>query len=44
MEPRGAAGKLSNKTDILDNIVEYRVGVRYGVSFHNVQIDNYPQG
>jgi myo-inositol-1-phosphate synthase len=42
MDPHRAAGKLSNKTDILDDIMEYQVGERYGVSSHKVQIDYYP--
>jgi hypothetical protein len=42
MDPNRAAGKLSNKTDILDDIMGYQVGERYGVSSHKVQIDYYP--
>jgi myo-inositol-1-phosphate synthase len=42
MDPHRAAGKLSNKTDILDDIMGYKVGERYGVSSHKVQIDYYP--
>lgn len=42
MNPHRAAGKLSNKTDILDKIMGYDVGERYGVSSHKVQIDYYP--
>ena len=42
MDPQRAAGKLSNKTDILDDILEYQVGEKYGVSSHKVQIDYYP--
>jgi myo-inositol-1-phosphate synthase len=42
MDPHRAAGKLSNKTDILDDIMGYQVGERYGVSSHKVQIDYYP--
>jgi myo-inositol-1-phosphate synthase len=42
MDPHRAAGKLSNKTDILDDILEYKVGEKYGVSSHKVKIDYYP--
>ena len=42
MDPHRAAGKLSNKTDILDDIMGYQVGERYGVSSHKVKIDYYP--
>ena len=42
MDPQRAAGKLSNKTNILDNIMGYQVGERYGVSSHKVRIDYYP--
>jgi myo-inositol-1-phosphate synthase len=42
MDPRRAASKLSNKTDILDDIMGYQVGERYDVSSHKVQIDYYP--
>jgi len=42
MDPHRAAGKLSNKTDILDDIMDYQVGGRYGVSSHKVRIDYYP--
>jgi myo-inositol-1-phosphate synthase len=42
MDPRRAASKLSNKTDILDDIMGYQVGERYEVSSHKVQIDYYP--
>jgi myo-inositol-1-phosphate synthase len=42
MDPHRAVGKLSNKTDILDDIMGYQVGERYGVSSHKVQIDYYP--
>ena len=42
MDPKRAAGKLSNKTEILDEILGYPVGERYGVSSHQVQIDYYP--
>ena len=42
MDPKRAAGKLSNKTEILDEILGYPVGERYGVSSHQVQIGYYP--
>ncbi len=42
MNPDRAAGKLTNKTEILDEILGYEVGERYGVSSHKVQIDYYP--
>lgn len=42
MDPERAAGKLTNKTEILDEILGYEVGARYGVSSHKVQIDYYP--
>ena len=42
MTPERAAGKLANKTEILDEILGYKVGERYGVPTHKVQIDYYP--
>lgn len=42
MDPKRAAGKLSNKTEILDEILGYPVGERYGASSHQVKIDYYP--
>jgi len=42
MDPDRAAGKLSNKTEILDEILDYKVGEKYGVPSHKVQIDYYP--
>jgi myo-inositol-1-phosphate synthase len=42
MEPRRAAGKVANKTDLLDDILGYRVGGRYGAPTHKVHIDYYP--
>ena len=42
MDPKKAAGKLSNKTEILDEILGYPVGERYGASSHQVKIDYYP--
>lgn len=45
MNPARAAGKLSNKTDLLDDILEYTVGEDYGKSTHKVHIDYYaPRG
>jgi myo-inositol-1-phosphate synthase len=41
-DPRKAAGKLANKTEVLDEILGYPVGERYGVSSHKVVIDYYP--
>ena len=42
MEPDRAAEKLSNKTNLLDDILEYKVGENYGVPAHKVHIDYYP--
>jgi myo-inositol-1-phosphate synthase len=42
MDPQRAAGKLSHKTKLLDEILGYRVGERYGVPAHKVHIDYYP--
>lgn len=42
MDPARAAGKLSNKTDLLDEILEYTVGENYGAPTHKVHIDFYP--
>lgn len=42
MEPKRAAGKMANKTDLLDDILGYGVGQRYGTSTHKVHIDYYP--
>ena len=42
MDPERAAGKLSNKTDLLDEILEYAVAEDYGASTHKVHIDFYP--
>jgi myo-inositol-1-phosphate synthase len=45
MEPERAAGKLANKTDLLDDILGYPVGRRYGEPTHKVHIDYYrPRG
>jgi myo-inositol-1-phosphate synthase len=42
MDPDRAAGKLSNKTQLLDDILGYRVGENYGAPAHKVHIDYYP--
>ena len=42
MEPERAAGKMANKTDLLDDILGYGVGQRYGTPTHKVHIDYYP--
>lgn len=42
MDPDNACGKLSNKTHLLDDILGYPVGERYGRSAHKVHIDYYP--
>jgi myo-inositol-1-phosphate synthase len=42
MDPDRACGKLSNKTHLLDDILGYSVGERYGRSAHKVHIDYYP--
>jgi myo-inositol-1-phosphate synthase len=42
MDPDRAAGKVANKTDLLDQILGYRVGEDYGTSTHAVRIDYYP--
>ena len=42
MDPNRAAGKLTNKTDLLDDILGYPVGQRYGEPSHKVHIDYYP--
>jgi myo-inositol-1-phosphate synthase len=42
MDPGNACGKLKNKTHLLDEILGYPVGERYGRSTHKVQIDYYP--
>jgi myo-inositol-1-phosphate synthase len=42
MDPCRAAGKYSNKTQLLDDILEYPVGAAYGVPTHKVHIDYYP--
>ncbi|MBI5590876.1 MAG: inositol-3-phosphate synthase [Deltaproteobacteria bacterium] len=42
MDPERAAGKLANKTQLLDDILEYPVGEKYGTPSHKVHIDYYP--
>ena len=42
MDPDNACGKLNNKTRLLDDILGYPVGERYGRSTHKVVIDYYP--
>lgn len=42
MDPDHACGKLNNKTNLLDDILGYSVGERYGQSAHKVHIDYYP--
>ncbi|HIJ21029.1 MAG TPA: hypothetical protein HPP58_08280, partial [Deltaproteobacteria bacterium] len=42
MNPDHACGKLDNKTRLLDDILGYPVGERYGQSAHKVHIDYYP--
>lgn len=42
MVPERAAGKLANKTNLLDEVLGYPVGERYGQPTHKVQIDYYP--
>jgi len=42
MDPEKAAGKLRNKTKLLDDILGYEVGQHYGAPAHKVHIDYYP--
>ncbi len=42
MDPANASGKLNNKTRLLDDILGYPVGERYGHPTHKVTIDYYP--
>jgi myo-inositol-1-phosphate synthase len=42
MDPDRAAGKVANKTQLLDDILGYPVGERYGEPSHKVHIDYYP--
>ncbi|MFZ1983935.1 MAG: inositol-3-phosphate synthase [Desulfatitalea sp.] len=42
MDPDRACGKLHNKTQLLDEILGYKVGEAYGETSHKVHIDYYP--
>ena len=42
MDPDCARGKLANKTELLDDVLGYRVGDAYGETSHKVHIDYYP--
>jgi myo-inositol-1-phosphate synthase len=42
MDPDRACGKLHNKTSLLDDILDYKVGEHYDESSHKVRIDYYP--
>jgi len=42
MNPDCAAGKLANKTELLNDILGYSVGENYGTPTHKVVIDYYP--
>lgn len=42
MDPERAAGKVANKTQLLDDILGYPVGKKYGEPCHKVHIDYYP--
>lgn len=42
MDPQRAACKMANKTEVLEEILGYPVGARYGASSHKVHIDYYP--
>jgi myo-inositol-1-phosphate synthase len=42
MDPSRAQGKLRNKTRLLDDILGYHVGEKYGEPTHKVLIDYYP--
>ena len=42
MDPERACGKLTNKTNLLDDLLGYPVGERHGRSTHKVHIDYYP--
>ncbi len=45
MDPERASGKVANKTELLDDILGYPVGQRYGETSHKVRIDYYaPRG
>lgn len=42
MDPCRAAGKVTNKTRLLDEILGYSVGEQYGEPAHKVHIEYYP--
>ncbi|MGD9138861.1 MAG: inositol-3-phosphate synthase [Desulfobacterales bacterium] len=42
MDPNRASGKLRNKTNLLNDILDYTVGENYGMPAHKVRIDYYP--
>ena len=42
MDPDRAAGKVANKTELLDEILGYSVGENYEEPTHKVHIDYYP--
>jgi myo-inositol-1-phosphate synthase len=42
MDPDRAAGKVANKTELLDEIMGYSVGEHYQEPTHKVHIDYYP--
>jgi myo-inositol-1-phosphate synthase len=42
LNPERAAGKLANKTELLDDILGYAVGEKYKEPCHKVHIDYYP--
>ena len=42
MDPAKAAGKVANKTNLLDDILGYPVGRQYDTASHKVHIDYYP--
>jgi myo-inositol-1-phosphate synthase len=42
MDPDRAAGKVANKTQLLDELLGYRVGEHYKEPTHKVRIDYYP--
>jgi myo-inositol-1-phosphate synthase len=41
-DPHKAAGKILNKTELLEDILGYRVGHQHGAPCHKVVIDYYP--
>lgn len=42
LDPEKAAGKVANKTNLLDDILGYTVGQQYNTASHKVHIDYYP--